>query len=323
VTTAGVIGLLATIGLVAYFGRVALARALLIAGWSLLLIPIYHVLPLALAAFGWYVLLHRDRRRSAVGTIYARWVCEAVDNLLPVAQVGGSVVGARILALRGVSQALAGASAVVDLTTQMAAQLVYTLLGFGVLLGLGNSQATRWAAFGIGLTFIGLATFVTAQHLGWFVRAERWLERLAQRQTWASSLRPAGLHENILGLYRDRPAVLFSCSIHWIGWILGTVETWLALRFMNHTVSLPSALMLESLGMAVRSGGFFVPGALGVQEAAYLFIGQTIGLPPEIGLAVSLAKRGRDLVLGIPALLFWHFGEVHRALRSRRGRRSR
>jgi putative membrane protein len=319
----GVIGLLAAIGLVAYFGRVALARALLIAGWTLLLIPIYHVLPLALAAFGWYVLLHRDPRRSAVGAIYARWVCEGVDNLLPVAQVGGSVVGARILALRGVGQALAGASAVVDLTTQIAAQLIYTLIGFGILLNLGNPQATHWATFGISLTFVGLVTFVAAQHLGGFVHAERWLERLAQRQTWASSLRLAGLHENIVRLYRDRSAVLLSCSSHLIGWILGTVETWLALHFMNHTVSLRSALMLESLSMAIRSGGFFVPGALGIQEAAYLFIGHTIGLPPQIGLAVSLAKRGRDLVLGIPALLFWHFEELHRALRSRRGSRSR
>lgn len=320
--TAGVIGLLATIGLVAYFGRVALARALLIAGWSLLWIPIYHVLPLTLAAFGWYVLLHRDPRRSVTGALYARWVCEGVDNLLPVAQVGGSVVGARILVIGGVGQALAGASAVVDLTTQIAAQLIYTLLGFSVLLSLGNSQATLWAAFGVGLTLVGLATFVTAQHRGWFVHAERWLERLAKQQTWANSLRLAGLHENILGLYRDRLAVLFSCSIHLVGWILGTVETWLALHFMNHTVSLRSALMLESLGMAIRSAGFFVPGALGVQEAAYLFIGHTIGLPPEIGLGVSLAKRGRDLLLGIPALLFWHLAEVHRALRSRRGRRS-
>jgi len=29
------------------------------------------------------------------------------------------------------------------------------------------------------------------------------------------------------------------------------------------------------------------------------------GLPPEMALALSLLKRGRDLAIGIPALLAW------------------
>jgi hypothetical protein len=48
-----------------------------------------------------------------------------------------------------------------------------------------------------------------------------------------------------------------------------------------------------------------VPGALGVQEGAYMLLGGMLGLAPEMGLALSLVKRVRDLLLGIPALLGW------------------
>jgi hypothetical protein len=34
-------------------------------------------------------------------------------------------------------------------------------------------------------------------------------------------------------------------------------------------------------------------------------LGAIFGLPPEMALALSLLKRGRDLAIGIPALLAW------------------
>ena len=63
--------------------------------------------------------------------------------------------------------------------------------------------------------------------------------------------------------------------------------------------------MLESLGQAVRAGAFAVPGALGVQEGGYVMLGRVVGLGPETALALSLAKRVRELVLGIPGLIAW------------------
>jgi len=71
-------------------------------------------------------------------------------------------------------------------------------------------------------------------------------------------------------------------------------------------------LAIESLLYAVRSVAFLVPNALGIQEGAYVLLGAAFGLPPEMALALSLLKRARDLVLGIPALLLWQFVEGRR-----------
>ena len=69
-------------------------------------------------------------------------------------------------------------------------------------------------------------------------------------------------------------------------------------------VSWANALLLESLGQAIRGAGFAIPGALGVQEAGYLLLGPLAGLPADAALALSLAKRSRELLLGLPGLLY-------------------
>ena len=68
---------------------------------------------------------------------------------------------------------------------------------------------------------------------------------------------------------------------------------------------LGACLVLESLGQAVRSADFAVPGVMGVQEGGFLAIGALYGLPAEVSLALSLVKRVPDLALGLPGLLGW------------------
>ena len=79
-----------------------------------------------------------------------------------------------------------------------------------------------------------------------------------------------------------------------------------------------NALLLESLGQAIRGAGFAVPGALGIQEGGYLLLAPVAGLPPDTALALSLAKRAREILLGLPGLLYWHlFGRQRLALSSK------
>jgi glycosyltransferase 2 family protein len=76
--------------------------------------------------------------------------------------------------------------------------------------------------------------------------------------------------------------------------------------------------VLESLGQAVRSADFAIPGVMGVQEGGFLVIGNLYGIAPEISLALSLVKRIPDLALGAPGLVMWHVLE-RRRVRACRG----
>jgi len=69
--------------------------------------------------------------------------------------------------------------------------------------------------------------------------------------------------------------------------------------------------LLEGL----RSATVFIPAAIGVQEAGYAMLAPVFGLPAEIGLAVSLLRRARDLVVAVPVLLVWQLIESRRAVK--------
>ena len=65
-----------------------------------------------------------------------------------------------------------------------------------------------------------------------------------------------------------------------------------------------------------RSIGFAVPGALGVQEGAYLLAGPLMGLHGDTAVALSLLKRARDICIGIPTLIVWQIIEGRRVLKA-------
>jgi hypothetical protein len=56
-----------------------------------------------------------------------------------------------------------------------------------------------------------------------------------------------------------------------------------------------------------------------VQEGGYLLLAPLVGLAPDVGLALSLAKRAREILLGLPGLLYLHFSERAGAAAARAG----
>ena len=301
----------AVIALVAWVGARAIGAQVLLAAWAIPPILALHAAQLWLSALAW-------RRSSGTGPdlpgqgtwLLIRWVREAVNALLPVAQVGGAFVGVRLLTQRGVSSVLAGAGTTLDMTVEALGQLLFTLAGLVALAAISADHAWwPWFGGGIALMATGTGGLILAQRAGLL----RLVEILARRM---SAVFPAlspdvaqGLHAELMRLERDRAGLLHSLSLHLLAWLLGVGETWLALAAMGHPAGLPVALVVESVGMAARSAGFIVPGALGVQEGGFVLVGSLVGLPPDAAIALSMVKRARELLVGVPGLLAWQWTE--------------
>ena len=93
--------------------------------------------------------------------------------------------------------------------------------------------------------------------------------------------------------------------LHLACWVAGALEVWVALRLAGRPLDFAVVLVIESLLYAIRTVAFAIPNAVGVQEGAYILVGGAFGLTPEMGLALSLLKRARDLLIGLPALGAW------------------
>lgn len=309
-------GMAAMLLLVGYYGFAGVGAALALVGWSgLAAITLYHLLPMALCALAWRVQL----RRPAAGMlryVWFRWTRDAGGDVLALLPASGELLGIRLMALSGIETALAAASTVVDLTLEMCGQVAFTLLGLALLiLARPAHPLVYWAAAGLASLLALVLAFALAQRAGLFRLLERLTQRLAREPGWSALAQARGIHERIHRLYADRRRMLGAFAIHFIAWIVGVGEAGIALYLMGAPLGFASLIMLESLSYALRSAAFFVPGAAGVQEGGYVLLGALFGIGPEAALALSLLKRGREIVLGVLALGLWHAVETGRVWR--------
>ncbi|GAB6845314.1 putative membrane protein [Methylorubrum rhodinum] len=262
--------------------------------------------------------------RGAVETgafVILRFVREGVNVLLPVASVGGEVVGGRLLTFWGVAGSFAAASLLADMLIQVATQVAFTGLGAGLLWRLpGEAAATlaRWTAEAAAVAVAAVAAFFALQRLGSARGLERRLSGLLRRVLGASEPDAAAgpsVRDALDAVWaRDRRGPLAQATLlHAAGWLLGAAEIWIVLACIGVEASLTEVLVLESLSQAIKSAAFPVPSGLGVQEGGFVFVGALFGLDAGIAIALSLAKRVPDVVLGLPALLVWQTLEARRA----------
>jgi len=318
-------GGLAAVGLVAWYGAAAIGAEVWQAAWTLPAILAIHGATQYLSAIAW---------REATGTggpglggpgfggpglrcwFAIRVIRESVNGLLPVAQLGGNLVGIRLLMRRGVPGTAATAGTTIDVTLEAVSQLLFTLLGIAVLAAISRDGGAVWQApwvqASVAVLLAAIAVFVAVQQAAG-LRVIQWiagpLTRIFPRFSLATVQR---LFAALAERQRQRGMLARATLLHLMAWLIGVGETWLALWAMGVPAGWAEALVIESLAVAVRNAAFAVPGGLGVQEAGFVLIGGLFGVPPDQAIAVSMLKRLRELAFGLPGLLAWQWLETRR-----------
>jgi putative membrane protein len=308
-------GALLFIGVLASQGLPAVLSALSVAGWGLVLVALFHLVPLVLDAAAVRVLFApRDSLNPMRDAVLTRWAGESANSFLPAGQIGGPVLMARHLAHRGMPMPDAAAAVTVSTTLQTVAQILFALLGVALL----GAQAGHFSEHALRVSSLVASAFLAVQiggfyllqRRGFFGLSVRAANRFAGKRDWSQWVsRAEAIDLAIQGIYGRGARVAASFFLSLVGWLVGTGEVYLVLWLLGHPVSWLAALTLESLGQAIRGAAFAVPGALGVQEGGYLLLAPLAGLPPDTALALSLAKRAREILLGLPGLLYLHFWE--------------
>jgi putative membrane protein len=292
-------------------------------GLSLLWLIPYRAVYFFLYALGWRRLLEPYDPSARAGVAYLFWVTsvrDAVDRLLPVASVGGAFVGIRLLRWRGLAIAPVSATVIIEVLLTVVALCVFTALG--VLLLAATQPGLLYPGLLIGL----LVALPVPVLLALLLHHGSVFRRLAGRVApflGISSLTAdaAALDEQLRACLGRRAALVYAGTLQLLAFGSGAFEVWFLLRLFGHPVGVVPSLIMESLMQALRHAAFMVPAALGVQEAGLMLLGHAFGVSGELALAVSLGKRMREFLCGIPSLLSWHWLEARR-LRLPGGQRS-
>lgn len=315
VLVAAAIGLIVSVWLLFHIGAAQVLGAIASVGiGGFILICATGLMLVAMMASGWFMLLPQLSWRNLLSCLIGRQTRDSAGDILPFSQFGGMVIGARALNLRGIPAPSAYASMAADVTMELMAQIVFILIGIALCVNALRGSPTM-APYVNGLilgTFLlvpGVAAFMFLQRHG-----SRLAQRLARRFLPAAIEHTAAFGAALKSIYASPARLAASSTIHLISWLASALIVWLSVRLIGGHLSFLSAVAIEALLAGLRSATVFVPSAIGVQEAGYAALMPLFGLGPEIGLAVSLLRRARDIVIGVPVLLAWQAMEGRRAL---------
>lgn len=315
----GLLGLALLVTLLVRADFTAMLQTLAIGGWRLLWLVPYRALYFLLYALGWLLLLRPYDAQRRAGLGYVFWVTsvrEAIDRLLPVASVGGGVAGIRLLRWRGLAAAPVSATVIVEIVLTLSVMYLFTAVGLLLLL---NLRATGLEYRHVLLTFlctlpIPAVTALVLRYGSVFQRLHGLMAPLVGAGVLADGA--VALDHELRACLRRGWTLLAAGSLQFAAFFSGSFEVWVVLRLCGHPVGASVAVVLESMTQAMRHLAFVVPAGLGVQEAGLVLFGQLLGISGELALAVSMAKRLREVVCGLPSLLSWQWAEGRRLRRT-------
>ena len=245
------------------------------------------------------------------GCLNSRLLRDAGDNLLVFLPGLGEVIGARALVLSGGRTRAAVTASALDKFAETLAQIPYIIFAGVILLRGWREDWTEALPGGVTIALVAGAIAVLVVAVWLVLRArDGYAGRFAAWIRGHASLLLAEMETQKAGM----PA---SLALHFVAWIMGGVQIWMAAQALGFDIGLYEGIALESAAYAGRAILFFIPAGLVTQEAGLVAAGLVFGLAPAEALAIGLVLRLRDVVLGAP-LLAWPLHEYRHARKARR-----
>jgi putative membrane protein len=307
-------GVAVVTGLVIYFGAADVLKALtsvsIFRFGEYIAAQLVIVLGLGLC---WRQLLRSRMRGSFWLCVWGRLVRDATGEFLPFSQVGGYVLGARVITLGGVNISDAAASTLADITTEFLAQLCFIGMGLAILTRKApNSGLFVPVAIGLSIALLMALGLVLAQRGSGAKLFRGLVARIAGAAAQGASLSVDRLQASLDLMYGERRRLTLASVFHLVCWFGTATASYIGFHALGVDISFLDAFCIEAMLHAMLALAFFIPGRIGIQEAAYTLLAGIFGVPADIALSLSLLRRARDFVIAVPVLLIWQGLEAKR-----------
>lgn len=238
-----------------------------------------------------------------------RLVGEMFNAVLPAGGMGGEPVKAYILKRRyGIGLKAGTASLVLGKTVNMIALVLFLGAGFAFMLQSEKLPLVYKTIGGLGLAVFALSilVFFVIQRVRLTSRISRRLAKWPGGHHIAKRIEQIHEFDDMLVRFytRHKARFLVAIVLAFVNWLLGILEVWGISWLLGHPVTFVDAWIIEAAIQLVRTAVFIMPASLGVQEGTFLLLYAAITGSADLGLAVALVRRARELIwLGWGALV--------------------
>jgi uncharacterized protein (TIRG00374 family) len=284
-------------------------------GWAFPLIFLPYTIVYICDTLGWRLAFGHSLPVPFHTLFFTRVGGEAINNITPLAYMGGEPVKAHLLTRFQVPMIQGMAASIIAKLLISISQFFFVILGGILALShLVTRPDILWPLVVVVMVAgILLAGMSYGLRVGLFALLygvlDRWRLTPSFVERWRQYL--LQLDETIVGFYRQYPShLLLSFGLHLAGWVIGSLEVVVIFYAAGIPLRFTEAVAIEALASVVKAVAFFIPGSLGVQDGGNVLLLALFGYPSSFGLTFSLVRRMRELLwigLGL-AVLLKHYG---------------
>jgi uncharacterized membrane protein YbhN (UPF0104 family) len=290
------------------FGWADVLHYVWMAGWGLVLTVSLEGLARLANTLGWRVTIENCPRQLGLGELFAARIAgEAVDYVTPSAQLGGQFVMAMMVRHK-LRMAAGLVTVVVAALAEMLGQVGFITGGMLMVLPFeARFHHLLWPALGGLALAIALAVgFFYIQIKQPFSRLWRAAVHLDLSRVVSDEMRDAAAEADtrLLEFYaHHRWRLVVSCLCYLVAWSLGPVEIYILLLLLHEPATWQIALLVEVFGQLIERATFMIPGKLVSQEGGKALVMAVLGYPADVGFAVGLLRRFKEMVWVLFGLL--------------------
>ncbi|MBF91536.1 MAG: hypothetical protein CMP34_01860 [Rickettsiales bacterium] len=268
-----------------------------------------HILTLCLDSLSWYILAG-NKKLSIIWAFLITWISQAAGKFFPTGNITGEFVRAYLGIKRGLNTVQSSSTVFADLVIATYALLIIATFSFFIIISnnlnffsLENSFFFYASLLFFLVSCLIIFFLVRKRFISFFLKKIPTFFKFSLKKKTVITLIKIDFY--LFKLSKEKNKVLKALIFRLIGWLSGAFEIYVFLWIIGIEANYLDLVILESFTSLIKAFAFFIPGGLGIQELAFVMIGDFVGLSGPISFSIAIGRRIREILIGLPAVAVW------------------
>ena len=281
-------------------------KLILNAKYKIFYLVIAHIPTLYFDSLAWIILM--KNKLSMKTAFIITWISQTSGKFIPSGNITGEFVRFYLARRSGQNFSEASSTVLMDL---FIATFSLFLIGLAALIFIvfslkSNLILNQFQYLILAFSLISLGTLfflliIRKRVISKFLVITKKIEFLSKKNIF-NLLR---LDISLNKLSHRKWRLLNAVVLRLMGWIAGAFEIYVFLWVIGVDAKITDVIIIESVTAIIRSAAFFIPSAIGVQELAFVIVGELVGYSSIVSFSVAIGRRLREIMVGIPAIITW------------------